>query len=94
MNMLNQWLYRLKDKCKHGLRQLKCLLTDHDVSFSQYANEYYCRRCGTRNPIDKFTLYRLLNHCYCWLVSKKWGWFNRLDNWLCERYNVPSWWEY
>jgi len=96
--MLDQWLYRLRygfeERCKYKLCRLKCLLTDHDIDFSLYTNKYYCKRCGTRNPEDKLTLYRLLNHCYIWLVSKEWDWFDRLDNWLCEKYRMPVWWEY
>jgi len=93
-SLLDQWLYRLKCKCKYKLKRLKCLLTDHDVSFGQYAEECYCRRCGMRSPEDRLTLFRLLNHRYCWLVSKEWNWFDRLDEWLCEKYRMPRWWEY
>lgn len=96
--LLKQWLYRLeyglRERCQYKLRQLKCLLTDHDISFSQYRDEYYCKRCGMRNPEDKITIFRLLNHRYCWLMSKEWDWWLKLDNWLCENYDMPDWWSY
>lgn len=93
-SLLEQWWYRLKHKCKYRLRQLKCLLTEHDVIWSNYTNSYYCRRCDARNPLDSFTLFLLLNRCYCRLVSAEWDWFDKLDMWLCEKYCMPSWWEY
>jgi len=93
MNSIELWRYRLSYQCKYRLGRLKCILTDHDIRPSFFA-DYYCARCDIRNPEDKVTLFRLLNHRYCWLVGAEWEWFDKLDNWLCERYHMPSWWEY
>lgn len=93
MNMLDQWLYRLKCKCKHRFLCLKCLLIAHDIVWSNYLGDHYCRRCNTKRPFS-ITLPLLLNRCYCWLMSKEWNWFDKLDIWLCDKCRMPRWWEY
>jgi len=98
-DLIDQWLYRLKykllyNKLLYGLLKLKCWFIGHDEQMGGPYEPNWCCRCDCEEPAEKTTLPELLRRRYCWLVSKEWDWFDKLDMWLCDTYRMPTWWEY
>lgn len=79
------------------IRKLLCFLKGHRLIWGSHDESSYCGRCYREKDDWPATVPNILNCIYCWLVDRKWEWFDNLDDWVYQRVDhgkIPSWWEY
>ena len=106
MDKRPEWLLRLNDQFWGHMRPIRAIayfFVGHDVEYAYWRTEPdepdWCGRCwyddDERNLEEGWTMPRLLNHAYCWMVDRHWHWFDRFDDWACHNIKwSPRWWEY
>lgn len=78
--------------------RLTCFLLGHRERMGDFSYEAdWCARCYCEWPQEKYTIPRILNMGYVWLIEHS-RLFVRFDDWLLKHDRIdwflPSWWEY
>ena len=104
MDKRPMWLLSLWDRIvrhQRPVRAIACFFLGHDISYGDWrcGESDWCARCwyndGERNLEEGWTMPRLLNYAYRWMVDCHWRWFDKFDNWACSHVKwLPRWWEY
>jgi hypothetical protein len=92
--MFWEFLWKIKMKARY----MKCWFLGHKKTGADRWTHLpdFCAICLVEWPQDKKTLWHWLNRSYCWMVGRRWRWFDALDVWLLNKHakHLPSWWEY
>jgi len=77
-------------------KYLVCFFKGHDEKMGERYNYEpdWCARCNVTWPQDCKTIHDYLQAMYSWVVERDWEWFDRLNHWLFEHFNMPGWWSY